>query len=1471
MSSPRWIPAVLAAVALPSLASTATAVMVPPGFVVESAVSGGAFTVPTGLAFLPDGRMIVIEKEGSAWMVKNGVRHPTPVWSRPAEVLDFSDRGLLGVAVDPAFPTNRRVYFLYTVDPDSNGVDDDALAFGRLTRYTMRTSGDTNTVDPASRTILMGVDWRRGKLDAGTSHSIGALRWGRDGSLLVSTGEGAEFVTLDPGGLHPAAFGPTRTDPNEDIGAFRAQDITNICGKILRIDPGTGHGYPSNPFVDGDLASARSRVWAYGLRNPFRFGVRPGTGSTDPAAGQPGALYIGEVGWGTWEEMNVASQPGQNFGWPCMEGFNPHNGYQAATPAHNGCGSVGTPTNPSAWRPPASVWHHASPELSVPPGETGVASVGGAFYADTLYPGAYRGRYFFADYGANWIRVATFSPTHSLIGVADFGTGMNAPVDLQRHPLTGDIHYVSITTGEVRRIRWTGAVGGNAAPVARAVALPASGPAPLTVQFSGADSFDPEGDPMAYAWDFGDGGSSGQRDPVHVYAGTGTFNATLTVSDGRGGSSQSVVTVTVGPSGAFPTAGVLDRFDRPDGPLAAPWLGTTGMAIADSALVQTCCYATPVWGGAAFGPDQEAYVTLAAIAPGAPEHDLMLKVQGTGYAAAHIEVRYDDSVPQVTIATYDPAVGWRDRGAVSVAFVAGDQLGARARADGTVEVFKNGVKLGEASVAAWAYFAAGGRIGLTLDQAFQSRLDDFGGGDWVPVSASPVVAVQSPNGGESWVGGASHPIQWTATDDVAVTRVDVYFRDGAGRPWIPLGLALPNTGSFEWFVHNMPTADARVRVIAHDADGHATADTSDAAFAIVRTPGGVAPTTLRDFHMPGTQPFGAGGFSSQSTCNTCHSGYAPDVEPGFAFRGTMMGQAAHDPLFHACLAVAEQDAPSSGDMCIRCHAPMAWLTGKSQPTSGARIDALGREGLSCDFCHRLVDPLYKPGTSPVEDLEVLGGMLPSHVPIGYSNGQYVVDASTRRRGPFADALAPHEFLDSPFHRSSDLCGTCHDVSNPVYVRIGGARYTAGPFDAPAESIHVNTLMPLERTYSEWKHSAFPAGVVMPDFAGNAPGGIVSSCQDCHMRKVTGRGCNDASAPERSDLPTHDLTGGNAWMGGVIASLDPGETDAAALAAGRQRAVATLRKAATLDLAIAAEGDSFRATVRITNRSGHKLPTGYPEGRRMWLDVQARDAQGTLLWSSCAYDSTTGVLSPGPHARVYEAHLGISRVTGTALGLSPGESFHFTLNDTLLKDNRIPPLGFTNAAYEAFGGRPVDPAGPEPRYPDGQNWDDSGHPLPPGTATVTATLWYQTASKEYVEFLHAANVTNDAGQILLDAWAAHGRAAPVQMATVTLPVTTASAPDGARPRALELAPLRNPAHGVVELALALPRDAEVRFEVFDVSGRCVSRRALGRLAAGLHRVVWDGRDLAHGDAGAGTFWAVVRAGDRRLVRRVVRLR
>jgi len=637
----------------------------------------------------------------------------------------------------------------------------------------------------------------------------------------------------------------------------------------------------------------------------------------------------------------------------------------------------------------------------------------------------------------------------------------------------------------------------------------------------------------------------------------------------------------------------------------------------------------------------------------------------------------------------------------------------------------------------------------------------------VPLPAAdttpPSVTVISPNGGDSYFGNTGVVVQWTASDASGIASIDIFLSDNNGVSYRPMALGLPNSGSRTVFLPNRPTAQGRFRVRATDNAGNAASDASDNGFTIAAFPLGVAPTTLRDFDLPGSQPFEAGSLSDPSNCAACHGNYNQAVEPYYNWQGSMMAHASIDPLFEACMAIANQDAPDSGDLCLRCHVPSGWIRGRSIPTGGAQLLITDKVGVSCDLCHGLVDPIYESG-NPVEDQAVLAAL--SMPPSTYGNGMYVIDPTGVRRGPFADATLGHPVLVSPFHREAALCGTCHDVSNPAFERNMAGAYPPNSFDAPPSDLSSHKLMPIERTYSEWLHSEYntPQGVYAPQFGGNRQ--YVASCQDCHMRAVTGKGCNDPGAPTRTDLPLHDMTGGSTWLAGLLPALYPGQVSAPAVQAGILRARYMLQHAATL----AAEQQSNQLKVTVTNESGHKLPTGYPEGRRVWINVKIFDAGNQLLFESAAYDPLTGQLEHDQHAKIYEAKPGLDTDTAALVGAQPGPSFHFVLNNKIYKDNRIPPRGFTNAGFDQFGGAPVAYS-----YADGQYWDDTFYGVPPGAATATITLYYQSTSKEYVTFLRDANTTNSAGQFMYDLWNNNGKSPPETMATLTIPVSYVPAP------------------------------------------------------------------------------------------------
>jgi glucose/arabinose dehydrogenase len=454
---------------------------VPWPFVAEAVGPQDGFNTPTSFAYMPDGRILVSEKRGTVRVLKNGAVLGTSMWDGQTEVLDNGDRGLLCVAVDPNYATNHFIYLLYTVDPDADGNDSNDDAYGRLTRYATK-SNNPDQVDPATRTVLFGATWDEGPASGSTTHTIGCLRWGTDGSLLVSSGEGAQWVNIDSGGRDPSMFLPGRIETRQDIGAFRAQYLGSMCGKILRLNPLTGAGYAGNPFASSDLHSVRSRVWSYGLRNPFRFCVMPGTGSADTSSANPGVLSIGDVGWETWEELDIATHAGQNFGWPCHEGLQDRADYESAIPLFDGCGTIGTPENPSPADPPSITWNHNDDALSTPPVFHGRAAIGGVFYQGDGYPQSYHGRLFFGDWDQSWIKTAVIGPGGNLIDLDDFGVDGGGPVDFHLDPLTGDVVMLSINDATLWRIRYTGTL---AAPVgAAALSLSLAHPNPSRARVS---------------------------------------------------------------------------------------------------------------------------------------------------------------------------------------------------------------------------------------------------------------------------------------------------------------------------------------------------------------------------------------------------------------------------------------------------------------------------------------------------------------------------------------------------------------------------------------------------------------------------------------------------------------------------------------------------------------------------------------------------------------------------------------------------------------------------------------------------------------------------------------------------------------------------------------------------------------------------------------------------------------------------
>src|SRR3989344_1178639 len=465
----------------------------PDGFELETVASG--LNLPTAVAFAPDGRIFIAEKSGATRVVKDGTLLVTP-FLQLLDLNDYADHGLIGIALDPDFASNGWVYLSYAYENDSANYE--GIKTGRIVR--VKAIGDT--ADMSTLEVLAGkiggtpVDPSCEDYPAGAdcipsdepSNSVGGLRFGPDGKLYATLGDGASFEVVDPR-------------------ALRAQNLDSLAGKMLRVNP-DGTAPSDNPFFTGDPTANRSKVWNYGLRNAFRFNFRLGDG----------ALYVGDVGWFTWEEINV-SAPGANFGWPCREGFAPTSGYECIAENYVD--------------PLYAYGHNASGAGSV---------TAGAFVANDAYPVEYQGTYLFGDFAQNWIKRMVLDADGQVVTVDPFLDSADGPVEIIAGP-DGLIYYLAIYSGELRRISYT---LGNRQPIAQVATDPTSGLAPLEVAFSSAGSTDPDGDPLSYAWEFGDGTSSSEANPMHIYTINGVYVAQITVEDGQGGMSQAAVQITVG-------------------------------------------------------------------------------------------------------------------------------------------------------------------------------------------------------------------------------------------------------------------------------------------------------------------------------------------------------------------------------------------------------------------------------------------------------------------------------------------------------------------------------------------------------------------------------------------------------------------------------------------------------------------------------------------------------------------------------------------------------------------------------------------------------------------------------------------------------------------------------------------------------------------------------------------------------------
>ncbi len=503
----------LASVPVLLLSTKPAAATVPDGFDDKFVTSVQS---PTSMAFTPDGRMLVSTQPGILRLRKSGATSTSQALDISGKICSNSERGMLGVAVDPNFSSNRYVYAYYTYK--KRGVcpmgepTNRRNPVNRVSRFIM--SGDT--ISPSSEKILIdNIPSPNG------NHNGGDIHFGKDGYLYVSVGDGGSDYKGNSGG-----------GGENDA----ARDRNVLLGKILRVTrngripstnpyTGTNSARCGIPSANGRTAAGKNckETFARGLRNPFRMGFDPDASGTK--------FFINDVGQKAWEEIDRGKK-GVDYAWNLCEGRHDNPDRR---------GSVSCRSKP--YTPPIHEYNHRS----------GCSSVtGAAFVPNGAWPASYNESYLFGDYVCGKIFKLTpkseggYSKTTFTTGL-----GRGGPVAMTFGPYGRTLYYTTYAGGDGGQIRAISYTRGNRPPTAR-VEIAGDGqnygPQDKKYQFDGAGSSDPDGDQLTYKWDFGDDVTATGSTASQAYSAAGKQTVTLTVWDGKGGSDTATTEVFAGNS-----------------------------------------------------------------------------------------------------------------------------------------------------------------------------------------------------------------------------------------------------------------------------------------------------------------------------------------------------------------------------------------------------------------------------------------------------------------------------------------------------------------------------------------------------------------------------------------------------------------------------------------------------------------------------------------------------------------------------------------------------------------------------------------------------------------------------------------------------------------------------------------------------------------------------------------------------------
>ncbi|RIJ70185.1 PKD domain-containing protein, partial [Nakamurella silvestris] len=507
-------------------------------------------SAPWGIALAKDGRVFFTE------LVRGQVRIYDPasqstVTAATIPVYGGGEDGMLGLALDPEFETNQWVYLYYS----PVGTDQ----INRLSRFTM--SG--NTMQLNTEKVMLEVPASRDDKEIG--HTGGTLRFDGQGNLWLSVGD--DVVPFESSGYTPIDERPGRSQFDAQGTAANSNDLR---GKLLRITPKADGTYtipPGNMFPAG-TAKTRPEIYAMGFRNPFRFSVdTDGTvylADYGPDA-SAGNATRGPAGYVEWQ---VVKQPG-NYGWPYCHANNiAYNDFNFATGVAGAKFDCANPVNTSPNNTgltdlppsiPADVWYTYSASAEFPQlgAGSGAPMAGPVYHFDPeldsprKWPEYFSGTPLFYEWGRNFIAEFPLGADGKVKAINRVLTDRPflSPLDLQFGP-----------DGALYLLEWGGGFGRDnpnsglyridyaadgRAPAAKAGADRTDGPGPLTVAFSSEGTGDQDGDELDYLWNFGDGTTSTEANPTHVYSTNGNYLARLTVTERTESAKTGTATVQI--------------------------------------------------------------------------------------------------------------------------------------------------------------------------------------------------------------------------------------------------------------------------------------------------------------------------------------------------------------------------------------------------------------------------------------------------------------------------------------------------------------------------------------------------------------------------------------------------------------------------------------------------------------------------------------------------------------------------------------------------------------------------------------------------------------------------------------------------------------------------------------------------------------------------------------------------------------